>query len=65
MAPLLEARLKILALLLSFVLGKNLVRILVALRLSIGVRDANIDNTVCASGPKASYEYIATVIVDE
>jgi hypothetical protein len=30
-APLLEARLKVLALLLSFVLGKNLVRIFVAL----------------------------------
>jgi hypothetical protein len=63
--PLLEAWLKVFALLLSFVLGKNLVRILVALRLGIGVRYTNIDDTVGASGPKATYKYISTVIVDE
>jgi hypothetical protein len=63
-APLLEARLKVLALLLSFVLGKNLVRIQVTLRFSISVRNANINDAVCATGPKAIYyKDISMVIV--
>jgi hypothetical protein len=61
--PLLEARLKILMLLLSFVLDKNFVRVIVVLYFGIGVCDSNIDDSVHSMGPKATYEYVFTIII--
>ena len=65
MATLLEAGLKIFSLFLSFMLGKNLFRILVALQLCIGVCDSNVDNTVGAACPHATDKNVATVVINE
>ncbi len=61
--PLLETWLKILALLLLFILGKNFVRVIVVLYFGIGVCDSNIDDSVHSMGPKATYEYVFTIII--
>jgi hypothetical protein len=63
MTTLLKTRLQVFPLFLLFVGFQDLGGVFVEIALSIGIRDTNIDDSICAASPKAANKQVSAKLI--